>query len=66
MFVFSAPNGKQLQPRISEFGNSGFKVDYVPVVAGEINTRTVSMISLVNDASTLCLLSFPANCRGYM
>jgi len=34
MFVFQAPNGKQLLSRICETGNNCFKVDYIPVVAG--------------------------------
>jgi len=32
--MFLAPNGKQLLSRICESGNSCFKVDYIPVVAG--------------------------------
>jgi len=33
--VFSAPNGKQLLSRMSETGNNNFKVDYIPVIAGQ-------------------------------
>jgi len=37
MFLYQAPNGKQLLSRISEIGNSNFKVEYVPVTAGSLS-----------------------------
>jgi len=37
MFLYQAPNGKQLLSRISEIGNNNFKVEYVPVTAGSLS-----------------------------